>query len=610
MKRTMIFGVFLLTLTSAIAQTTFQNNVYFNSDQYTLDVEDMGILQDLKAKLDGFNEVSFKVVGHTDQDGTDSYNMDLSQKRAEKVKQYLMSNGVKASDIEVTFLGESDLAHHSMDATSKGLNRRVSVITTGYTYDNASEMVSQLMPDKQDEFIIDVNKESNLQLSKGTEVSIPPNVFCHMDGTPLENQNVELVFKEAFEFEDMVDQGLFTQTSDQILETGGMIYIGASAEGLPLRLQDGKSIELKLPAQEQKDGMELFTAVEDENGITWEETGEQITSEKSKADTPFIEVDLSPLLEVEVDEMVLPSLDFGPMPTYPKLRRKPNLPFKGNYSEEGYVEAVKKYEAALADYEIEKESRPEKLEKWLKEANRRREILFEHKKQYVLSTVRDKVKTNMERLKKDNTRISHDRLVDVLFSFLGKTVGRVQYDEWHHVKKTFGGAVVHVRKNLGLDFPMYDKMPAHYFFQNIDNAIKEIRREVALKKYEMGYIDASVMSRYVIAASTVGWINCDRFMNYPDEMKMDLPLASLTEDDQIYLLFKSIKSLIRPNSSNGTIVFRNIPRGEDVRLVAIRMQDGEAIMAQKDFTLGKSSPGNLEFATAEIKDLKRVFDEI
>ncbi|MEM9546773.1 MAG: OmpA family protein, partial [Bacteroidota bacterium] len=99
MKRTLIFGVVLLTLTSAIAQTTIQSTVYFESDRYNLDVEDMGILQDLNSKLTAFNEVSFQVIGHTDQDGSDAYNMELSQRRAEEVKQYLMQNGVDASDI-------------------------------------------------------------------------------------------------------------------------------------------------------------------------------------------------------------------------------------------------------------------------------------------------------------------------------------------------------------------------------------------------------------------------------------------------------------------------------------------------------------------------------
>lgn len=611
MKRLPILTVLLLLQLTFYAQSIFQNQIHFASDQYVLDNEASAVLDDLMMSLEGIDDIAIEIIGHTDQDGSEAYNLVLSQKRAEEVKQYLEKMGISPSDIELAYKGETDLAADAMDSNSKHLNRRVSIRTTAYDYKNVEEMVSQVVTEELDEFVIDDKVETNLELSKGTSVKIPVEAFCHLDGSPIGEGNIDLVLKEAFDYLDMVDQGLYTQTEDQILETGGMIFIGASQNGKELRLREGKQIELRLPAQEElEEGMELFTGVRDGQATIWQETGEEVQTRVERRNTPFIEVDLSPLTNIEVEEMNLPSLDFGQMRPYPRLRMKPNPPYEGNYSEEGYKEAITLYENAMADYNQAKKDQPEKMRRWLNEAKRRKEILFEHKKQYVLSTVRNKVIQNLARLKKDQTRISHERLVEVLFSFLGKAVGRVEYDEWFHIRKTFGNQTVYVKKELGLDFPMYSKMPSHYFFSELDSAIKAIRQEVAEKKYEMGYIDASVLSSYVVSTSQLNWINVDKYYNLSADQRMDLEFASFQKTDQIYLIFKDNKSLIRPLLTERGALFKGVPRGEGVRLVAVKMTDGTAQMAQLDFTTGEANPGNIEFVNVDVKELKRAIHEI
>ncbi|MEM9546518.1 MAG: OmpA family protein [Bacteroidota bacterium] len=542
-------------------------------------------------------------------DGSDAYNMELSQRRAEEVKQYLMQNGVDASDIDVAFRGESDLVHLSSEDALKGKNRRVSIVTTGYAYSNVQELVSLVEPDEEDEFVIEPQRESKLTLSKGTDVLIPTDAFCMLDGTPVSNENIRIQFKEAFEYSDMVDQHLYTQTENQILETGGMIYIEATQNGKPLRLQDGKQIDLTFPSQEEvKEGMQLFTGVEDENGVIWEETGEEITSTTDNSQAPFIQVDLSPLLNLDVKGRVIPSLDFATMPTYPKAVRKPNLPYKGNYTEEKYTLALEKYHAALKRYEQDKIERPAKLKAWTEEAWRRKELLFQHKKEYALTKVRTLVEQSLNRVRMDQDRVSHDRLIGILFSFLSKSVGKAEYDDWFHIRKTFGKEVVHVRKTIGLDFPMYEKMPTHYFFRELDNAIKDVQRQVSARRYEMGYLNKEDMARYVVATSKLGWINCDRFYEISEDLKMDLHFASISDDDEFYLIFKRMKSLIRPRKLKGKVLFNDVPIGEEVRLVAVNMKDGDANLALRDFTIGESNSSKLNFSAAGIEDLKKALE--
>ena len=67
------------------------------------------------------------LVGHTDSDGEEAYNMELGMKRAEEYRDHLVSLGVDASKIEVKSAGESDPAVPNDSPENKQRNRRVTV---------------------------------------------------------------------------------------------------------------------------------------------------------------------------------------------------------------------------------------------------------------------------------------------------------------------------------------------------------------------------------------------------------------------------------------------------------------------------------------------------
>lgn len=62
---------------------------------------------------------SYTVVGATDTRGTESYNQALSQRRADNVKQYLITNGANSSKLEAVGNGKSDLKYPECDPASK-----------------------------------------------------------------------------------------------------------------------------------------------------------------------------------------------------------------------------------------------------------------------------------------------------------------------------------------------------------------------------------------------------------------------------------------------------------------------------------------------------------
>jgi OOP family OmpA-OmpF porin len=68
---------------------------------------------------------SLKLAGHTDNKGSDSYNMGLSKDRAESIKTYLVSQGVNASRVEATGYGETQPIASNKTEAGRQKNRRV-----------------------------------------------------------------------------------------------------------------------------------------------------------------------------------------------------------------------------------------------------------------------------------------------------------------------------------------------------------------------------------------------------------------------------------------------------------------------------------------------------
>jgi outer membrane protein OmpA-like peptidoglycan-associated protein len=79
------------------------------------------------------NETPERLVieGHTDSRGPDGYNMDLSRRRAEAVRDFLVARGVSADRIQVMAYGKSRPIADNTSAEGRANNRRVEIVLEG-----------------------------------------------------------------------------------------------------------------------------------------------------------------------------------------------------------------------------------------------------------------------------------------------------------------------------------------------------------------------------------------------------------------------------------------------------------------------------------------------
>lgn len=104
------------------------DGVNFDNDQATVRAEDMSVLDAAAETLQKWGDVSVEVAGHTDSVGSDDYNLVLSQRRADAVRNYLIGKGVAANRLTAKGYGESQPIADNATDDGRFQNRRVELV--------------------------------------------------------------------------------------------------------------------------------------------------------------------------------------------------------------------------------------------------------------------------------------------------------------------------------------------------------------------------------------------------------------------------------------------------------------------------------------------------
>ncbi len=103
----------------------FDSGILFDTGKADLKPAARTNLQGLATSLQNNPQTNILIVGHTDNTGTESYNMDLSVRRAEAVKSFIVANNVSPARLSTEGRGETEpIADNSTDS-GRAQNRRV-----------------------------------------------------------------------------------------------------------------------------------------------------------------------------------------------------------------------------------------------------------------------------------------------------------------------------------------------------------------------------------------------------------------------------------------------------------------------------------------------------
>lgn len=104
---------------------TFESGVLFGVDQSALTADAQTKIRDLATILNKNPDTYILIEGHTDNSGSNSHNMALSERRAKSVSGYLSSQSIATARLKTAWYGESQPKVDNSTEANKAQNRRV-----------------------------------------------------------------------------------------------------------------------------------------------------------------------------------------------------------------------------------------------------------------------------------------------------------------------------------------------------------------------------------------------------------------------------------------------------------------------------------------------------
>lgn len=225
-----------------------------------------------KSLLDVLSEQAYvrtiRLNAFTDADGSDEFNLALSQRRLTAVRALLVENGYQVSD--EAFFGEAKPVASNEVENGKQKNRRVHI---QFEYDTkliTMESILETVKPASQGFCIDNSKDTAIVCRNGTIIGIPAGAFASAQCTDC----IELKVDEMLDVKDMILNNAHTQSDGQMLSSGGTLFIEATCNGKKLSGNTEQPITYMFPTNKPQDNMTFWTSTGAQGDLNWHERTE------------------------------------------------------------------------------------------------------------------------------------------------------------------------------------------------------------------------------------------------------------------------------------------------------------------------------------------------
>ncbi|MEO8146987.1 MAG: c-type cytochrome [Bacteroidia bacterium] len=494
-------------------------------------------------------------------------------------------------------------------------------------------------------FDIDAKKDNVVEGNNGTVLVFPKGCFKNSKGEIVE-ENVKVELSEALTLDQMILSNLTTTSNGKQLETDGMIYFNATANGAQLSINKDIPIHIEIPTNEKKPGMMAYKGVRDEKGnMNW--------MEPKELDNFLVPVDINLLdflpegFQNEVDkgmpfknhkiatEELTDSLYYSLAVSQIQAKQQQatnyNEPYynknkkivNGKYTKESFV--VIKSDTAICDTTgsidphgidpaVIKVIKSEKYQNTLiatREFEARLKVIFKTCNKAVLETYINNLNKNLYELDSMAAKLMHgDKCADDFYQFSQQRLTNVKeankysallkgyYEkQLSKVKAELEKNSDKVRKALNKKNEAFDKVADDY---------KKLlwKRE----KYRM--------EAYSFEWTETGWINIDNgtLPKVWSKQPLEITVENGKQFDRVYtyVVYTSIKSLYRLNTSDNLEFYAGndedkemlMPKQKPAVAIAIGYKGETPSLAVKEFITGSEPRFTLSLSTSTLDKVK------
>lgn len=478
-----------------------------------------------------------------------------------------------------------------------------------------------------EEFTVNTGQDNVVQGKSGTVVVMPKGCFLNSNGNVVEG-NVKVELAEALALDEMLLSNLTTTADGKLLETDGMIYINATANGEQLTINKDNPLYIEMPTPRKKPGMMLYTGTRDSLGnMNWKDP--------KKLENYLVTVSLDKLdflpkgfaLEVEkgmpfrkhkkATEKLTDSLYYclsgrsqWEFYTYvPAVNDIPNEPLFNQSGSISYNDATAKVTSDTTSHEHGEASEPIEcgidpaIIKTLKSPQYKNTFIatreFEARLQVIFKTCRkgiiDSYINNL-----DKNLFEVDSIVAL------KLRGTEFEDDFIAFKNQRHGKVKNANKHAALLNGFYDKKLAENKaeldaardkyqaqLQKATDDFEKVKEEykgllVKREKYRM--------ETYGFVATATGWLNIDigTVAKEWDYQNTEITVEGGKTYDRTYtyIIFTSIKSLVRLNTGDNELFYTGkitdkrmyMPKNKTAVAIGVAWKGEQMYFTVKEFT--------------------------
>lgn len=266
----------LLSYASIKAQSSKQWTVLFPFDQHNLEDVAQGELNQLLQFMSTVEWQSLSLKGHTDAIGSLNYNVALSTRRVEAVKEYLQGAGIDEGRIELGWFGEEKPLATNQEAEGRKSNRRVEIrLTYSEKVEKAVTRVTPVKAEKQkieipspkpapiEDVKVKLNQQNRASFNyncrgdiiitaeAGAKLRIPEGTIVDCD----EVGKLEVSMREFTSKKTIINSQASTYSGNEMLQSAGMITVDIKKDGK--RINMNGCLEVVIPGP-KVDGMQPY----------------------------------------------------------------------------------------------------------------------------------------------------------------------------------------------------------------------------------------------------------------------------------------------------------------------------------------------------------------
>ena len=608
--------------TSGYGQNKFSDLIFYDVDVHELNQNNQHILDSLALSFYSYQNYNIEIIGHADAQGSETYNKKIAAKRAEAVQQYLLSSGIPLSKVKVNSKGSADPLDEAKFANIEGADRRVEVICYATVFSDVDALLDELGPQMQ-YVTIDNRKDENIKLVDGTEIFIPANSLVFADGSGDVNGIATIEVKESYDVIDFIAENLHTKTATELLQTGGMIFLNAKAKGRQLRVKTGVMLDITYPEKKVSPEMALYDAIETDEGIFWSLAEGDVSTQSSII--AEAELDISILLDWEIETPVIPQIKFGIMPKIPIIPAKPTKPHQpekpskevSNYQSQlvKYDKSYKLYQKRLMlfedlqlNYDAVKPRAESELRMWQLEVEDRMTKIKDYEREMKDYTCDIKLNNALNYVHQNFGSISSSELFTT-FKEMVFTDTKLEHvnDPYQLAFGSFKKQVIRKKKLKG-DYLNYNSYSRRSKFNTI---VKPLINEIEAQNIEQKIAKAKTINdgdldRYMFSVGSFGYHNVDKPIDYAPEELLELAIADDSQGTKYYIVLKESQSVLSAQYVSGSYALDGIPKNHDVLIVGVKLVDSVPHMAISDINTGSNElfALNMEFEQTNLNDIR------